>query len=45
MFPDLMDSCPGALYRPSMMLAVLDIIMESVPELMALDLLTIISVH
>jgi hypothetical protein len=37
-FLDLVDSCPVALFRPSMMLALLDIIMENVPELTALDL-------
>jgi hypothetical protein len=38
MFPDLVDSCPVALFRPSMMMAVLDIIVENVPELITLDL-------
>jgi len=38
MFADLVDNCAVALFRPNVMLAVLDIIVENVPELMALDL-------
>lgn len=38
MFADLVDDYAVALFRPNMMLAVLDIIVENVPELMALDL-------
>ena len=38
MFADLVDNYAIALFRPNMMLAVLDIIVENVPELMALDL-------
>jgi len=38
MFADLVDSCAIALFRPNMMLTVLDIVVENVPELMALDL-------
>ncbi|PNF34519.1 hypothetical protein B7P43_G10726 [Cryptotermes secundus] len=36
--PDLVDNYAVALFRPNMMLAVLDIIVENVPELTALDL-------
>jgi len=38
MFADLVDNYAIALFRPNMMLAVLDIVVENVPELMALDL-------
>jgi len=38
MFADLVDSYAIALFRPNMMLALLDIVVENVPELMALDL-------
>jgi hypothetical protein len=38
MFADLVDDYAIVLFRPNMMLAVLDIIVENVPELMALDL-------
>ena len=38
MFADLVDKYAVALFRPNMMLAVLDIIVENVPELVALDL-------
>jgi len=38
MFADLVDNYAIALFRPNMMLAVLDIIVENVPELVALDL-------
>lgn len=38
MFADLVDNYAVALFRPNMMLAVLDIVVENVPELMALDL-------
>jgi hypothetical protein len=37
-FADLVDNCAVALIRPSMMLAVLDIVVGNVLELMALDL-------
>jgi hypothetical protein len=37
MFSDLMDSSV-ALFRPSMMSVVLDIVIENVPDLIALDL-------
>ncbi|XP_021921286.1 nuclear RNA export factor 1-like [Zootermopsis nevadensis] len=36
--PDLMDSYAVALFRPAMMLAVLDIVVENAPDLAALDL-------
>jgi nuclear RNA export factor len=36
--PDLSDNYGVTLFRPSMILAVLDIIVENVPELTALDL-------
>jgi hypothetical protein len=38
MLSDLMENCAVALFRPSIMMALLDIIMENVPELTALDL-------
>jgi len=38
MFADLVDDYAIALFRPNMMLAVLDIVVQNVPELMALDL-------
>jgi hypothetical protein len=38
LFADLVDKYAVALIRPSMMLAVLDIVVENVPELTALDL-------
>jgi hypothetical protein len=38
MLSDLVENCAVALFRPSIMMAVLGIIMENVPELMALDL-------
>jgi hypothetical protein len=38
MFSDLMDSSPVALFRPSMMSVVLDIVMENVPDPIALNL-------
>lgn len=38
MFADLVDDYAIALFRPNLMLAVLDIVVENVPELMALDL-------
>jgi hypothetical protein len=38
MFSELRDSCALALFRPSIMIVLLDIIMENVPELTALDL-------
>jgi nuclear RNA export factor len=37
-FPDLVDNYAVALFRPNMISAVLDIIVENVPELAALDL-------
>jgi nuclear RNA export factor len=37
-FSDLVDKYAVALFRPNVMLAVLDIIAENVPELTALDL-------
>jgi nuclear RNA export factor len=37
-FSDLVDNYAVALFRPNMMLAVLDIVVENVPELTALDL-------
>jgi nuclear RNA export factor len=37
-FADLVDSYAVALFRPNVMLALLDIVVENVPELMALDL-------
>jgi nuclear RNA export factor len=37
-FPDLVDNYAVALFRPVMMSAVLDIVVENVPELAALDL-------
>jgi nuclear RNA export factor len=37
-FSDLVDKYAVALFRPNMMMAVLDIIAENVPELTALDL-------
>jgi hypothetical protein len=40
MFPDLVDSCPAALFKPSMSV-VLDIITESVLEL---DNLTVLAI-
>ncbi|GFG38323.1 hypothetical protein Cfor_01734 [Coptotermes formosanus] len=36
--PDLVDNYAVALFRPNMMLAVVDVIVENVPELVALDL-------
>jgi hypothetical protein len=36
--PHLVDSCVVPLFRPSVLLAVLDIIVESIPALTALDL-------
>jgi nuclear RNA export factor len=38
MFADLVDNYAVALFRPNMMLAVVDVIVENVPELVALDL-------
>jgi nuclear RNA export factor len=38
MFADLVDDYAVALFRPNMMLVVLDIVVENVPELVALDL-------
>jgi hypothetical protein len=38
MFADLVDNYAVALVKPNIMLAVLDIIVENVPELVALDL-------
>jgi nuclear RNA export factor len=37
-FSDLVDNYAVALFRPNMMLAVLDVIVENIPELTALDL-------
>jgi nuclear RNA export factor len=37
-FSDLVDNYAVALFRPNMMLAVLDIVVENAPELAALDL-------
>jgi hypothetical protein len=37
-FADLVGNCAVALVRPNVMLTVLDVIMENVPELAALDL-------
>jgi Leucine-rich repeat (LRR) protein len=38
LFADLVDNYAVALFRPNVMLTVLDIIVENVPELTALDL-------
>jgi hypothetical protein len=38
MLSDLMENCAAALFRPSIMMTVLEIIMENVPELTALNL-------
>ncbi|PSN57824.1 Nuclear RNA export factor 1 [Blattella germanica] len=38
MDPDLVDTCSVALFRPNLLIAVIDIIAENVPELVGLDL-------
>jgi len=38
MFADLVDNYAVALFRPSVMSVVLDIVVENIPELRALDL-------
>jgi hypothetical protein len=38
MLSDLVENCAVALFRPKILMAALDISMENVPELMALDL-------
>jgi hypothetical protein len=38
MLSDLVENCAAALFRPNITMTVLDIIMENVPELTALDL-------